>query len=1049
MIKQLLLSTLAYLASMQALAADDPGRLYMLGDATPAGWTNWHPYALDRVDLGVYVYEGGLTSGELKFTNEAGNWGTAFAPSANYQVGDGVTECAISADNTDDRKWRINTPGRYRITVDVRNETFKAERLGDLPECIYILGDAVDTWDSTQGHPVYRRPDGKYVYQTWMYRDGADGKTFKFTYGNQTRDEAEFYVPASAANDGDLCEISSGQHSMKSAKNGNGPIDSFWRVRTDGVYRVTVDLNNGAPSFTLENVYRTYGLNGYDDNIPAMNYWMAYEQCYTSNQPLDEWRFDANVKWLKENDFRDYGYEMVCTDGWIEGAQSVNKNGYITKYNSGWDKTLADQVRFCEEHGFQAGFYYDPLWMPRAAYDANCRIAGRDDKRTRDIKGDTNFNDFIYWVDADKDGAEQWVKGFVRYIINQGFKFLRIDFLNWYENSYGIDRYQKALRWIMEEARDEIWVSLVMPNCYDHAWAEQRNSDMFRISEDVFGGGFDFVSGRRRDQWQNGWANWGNLYNGFLDFSDIERHKTIMDGDFVRLNTCTGEGKYSAEYERQFWLSLLVMAGSPIAIADQFDSPGVETFKHLYCNRTLTALSREGFYGRPVSREPSSLDSYVWHGSTASGKRVVAFFNRDDNRRILSYDLNAHTSHSCAQDVYDVWQDVHLADFRDRIELMVEPHQCRFIIYTPADETGSVTSGSLGMLGVADDAGTSSNEPMMLDRTIKGTYVWEGLLISHGNIWNNRLFNFVESAGDWDKVNFLVPDWASADTDRQNVEDGKTYAMKRISGAGQPLGASWTVNWNDNGRYRIEVNTDNLTFTVTRIPDNIYALGNLAGEFDSRWGVEMQQLASCAEGDAFTKILTISPDNRSAEGKDLKFTINRAKWQDAYFLLPTADVTTDKTSNGVELQLNQPIPYLLRSRRFTRGYNNDDDYSANDMYLALDQQDHFWTLPSFVDKEAAVQVNTRNHTVTLVGDDMLTGMDNLDAPQIGFAVFCRAGHVIVTSAQALGQVSLFTIDGRLVARSATRNNYVELDAAIASGMYIVATDCGTKKIIIR
>lgn len=188
------------------------------------------------------------------------------------------------------------------------------------------------------------------------------------------------------------------------------------------------------------------------------------------------------------------------------------------------------------------------------------------------------------------------------------------------------------------------------------------------------------------------------------------------------------------------------------------------------------------------------------------------------------------------------------------------------------------------------------------------------------------------------------------------------------------------MNWNDNGRYRIEVNTDNLTFTVTRIPDNIYALGNLAGEFDSRWGVEMQQLASRAEGDAFTKILTISPDNRSAEGKDLKFTINRAKWQDAYFLFPTADVTTD---------------------------------------------------------------------VTLVGDDMLTGMDNLDAPQTGFAVFCRAGHVIVTSAQALGQVSLFTIDGRLVARSATRNNYVELDAVLASGMYIVATDCDTKKIIIR
>ena len=122
MLRRILISTLAWTAVLSAAALDDCGRLYMVGDATPAGWTVWHPYALDPDSRGVYVYEGGLTEGELKFTNEVGNWGTVFAPVAGVTIGTaGVADSRLSGDGNDDRKWRVTAPGRYRLTVDVRN----------------------------------------------------------------------------------------------------------------------------------------------------------------------------------------------------------------------------------------------------------------------------------------------------------------------------------------------------------------------------------------------------------------------------------------------------------------------------------------------------------------------------------------------------------------------------------------------------------------------------------------------------------------------------------------------------------------------------------------------------------------------------------------------------------------------------------------------------------------------------------------------------------------------------------------------------------------
>ena len=64
-------------------------------------------------------------------------------------------------------------------------------------------------------------------------------------------------------------------------------------------------------------------------------YWIAYEWCWVNNKAIPEYQWKKNIDWVAEN-LRDYGYDMICNDGWIEAAQTINENGYIKKYKSDW-----------------------------------------------------------------------------------------------------------------------------------------------------------------------------------------------------------------------------------------------------------------------------------------------------------------------------------------------------------------------------------------------------------------------------------------------------------------------------------------------------------------------------------------------------------------------------------------------------------------------------------------------------------------------------------------------------------------------------------------
>jgi hypothetical protein len=398
-------------------------------------------------------------------------------------------------------------------------------------------------------------------------------------------------------------------------------------------------------------------------------YWTTYGYEVQFNQimPEDEWI--ANVEWVDAN-FKSYGYKMLCTDGWIDSTQEVTRNGYIVKHDDSWTHGWASWAQQLSRKGMQLGVYYNPLWVTRSAIDnRSVTVVGRPDIRVADI---VNPNDpfdgthQLYWVDVTRDGAEQYVKGYVNYFRELGAAMLRIDFLGWYEIGYdqsegtvcmahGHDAYATALRW-MREAAGDMLLSLVLPNLFNHGAVERTYGDMIRIDNDVAQGGWFSIS-EGRQAWQPIWSQWNSPFMGFTGFSDVSgRGQVALDGDPTIISS------FSTDDERRSAINLFIMAGAPIAIGDRHDTIGANA--SFYQNKEVLALRDEGLVGKPIyanghllDYDPTSRDPERWVGQLPDSSWVVGLFNRSGSQLPVTRSVNFAKVlgvHSAAQ-VRDLW----------------------------------------------------------------------------------------------------------------------------------------------------------------------------------------------------------------------------------------------------------------------------------------------------------------------------------------------------------------------------------------------------------
>ncbi|RBW68313.1 hypothetical protein DS031_17485 [Bacillus taeanensis] len=453
-------------------------------------------------------------------------------------------------------------------------------------------------------------------------------------------------------------------------------------------------------------------------------YWMAYENPYSTNVAIPEDRWKNNVDWIAE-EFLPYGYDMVSLDGWIEGATQTTPNGYVLKHNDKWQYTWKEWGDYVKGKGLKYGIYYNPLWVtPAAVNDSSKTVINHPNLKVRDIVNtETTTTDWngvtlpgdrfvtdqgensLYWVDVNKPGAEDYIKGYVQYFKDAGADFLRIDFLSWYQTGWdgGLnkkvgnahwDEYETALRWIHEAAGEDLTVSLVMPYLQNHAEVELKYGDMVRIDEDVFNGGWDHVSGRSQT-WQDAWSQWKNPFQGLTGFSDVGgRGQMILDADFIRMNRY-GSASIN-DNERRSTISLYTLGGSPIAIADQYDTINNtgSNNERFYQNSEVIELNKLGLVAKPIYKnanpfypgegyeEGTSRDTERWVGQLPNGEWIVGLFNRSDQNAIKSIDFISELGLTGEAEVRDLWAHQDLG-YMKNYSANIEPHDVKLLKVIP------------------------------------------------------------------------------------------------------------------------------------------------------------------------------------------------------------------------------------------------------------------------------------------------------------------------------------------------------------------------------
>jgi hypothetical protein len=346
------------------------------------------------------------------------------------------------------------------------------------------------------------------------------------------------------------------------------------------------------------------GLN--ENQFKAPLYWSVYE--YHINREIggqaDHYIPESvllqNIEWVEQH-LKAYGYSMIALDGW--GDVSVtNEYGYLLKHSRNWQHDYAWWSEFLQQRGMELGIYDNPLWVHMDAVNRGGRVKGTNIPLASIIDPDEQSLWFT-WVQVNREGAEEYVKGNIEHYAEMGVRFLRVDFLSWFEDGFdknlgdtGPDRpredYLKALRW-MKEACDEhdILLSLVMPSLNSEAEAEKRYGHMFRINEDTYSGGWERFSEDNRGVRRDYWSQWANAFDGYIYWSYLSgRGKVILDGDFIRLNT------FETDHEKKSVISLHLIAGGPLAVSDQFNTIGNNV--SYYTNPEMLALNQDGFVGK-------------------------------------------------------------------------------------------------------------------------------------------------------------------------------------------------------------------------------------------------------------------------------------------------------------------------------------------------------------------------------------------------------------------------------------------------------------------
>jgi len=277
--------------------------LYMLGDATPNGWSADNATELTRTDNGIFTWEGKLTVGSYKFITTKGQ----FLPSYNNNGKDSLT--LRTSDDQPDGKFSIAEEHYYQMKVNLLTGAITCtESSGASPAYsnLYFVGEMTG-WSFVK---MSVDPLDPFLFRYGHYFSSSEKGDFKF--GTTDGSWENMYK---ATQD----KTSYTDQNIELVK-GSSP-DYKWSLQDNQcgkAYKLCVDIHSGKEKmmmkeFTPYNMIYLVGdatPSGWDlSNATAMTTSSAYVSTWTGHLNAGELKFSCD----KQSDWN--GAWFMCAQG--------------------------------------------------------------------------------------------------------------------------------------------------------------------------------------------------------------------------------------------------------------------------------------------------------------------------------------------------------------------------------------------------------------------------------------------------------------------------------------------------------------------------------------------------------------------------------------------------------------------------------------------------------------------------------------------------------------------------------------------------------------
>ncbi len=286
--------------------------LYMVGDATPNGWSldASTPLTASDEDPLIFFWEGPLNVGEMKLCLATSSWDVPFIRPLNAgqeinKVGLTDETFKMNAGNPDD-KWKVSESGIYNLRFDLRNWTMSASfiRNQDSPviepietDVLYIVGD-FNGWNIENPTPLEKKSD--YIFE---YEGPFTTGEMKACLSTGSWD-VSFIRPETNG-----CKIDkTGVESSNFVYTANP--DNKWKIEESGIYRITFDLQNWTIAVEYTGEFkpspRLYMIGEATDGGWSWDAATVIEAT-TANEKIFVWEGELGRGTFKASEIKDFG----------------------------------------------------------------------------------------------------------------------------------------------------------------------------------------------------------------------------------------------------------------------------------------------------------------------------------------------------------------------------------------------------------------------------------------------------------------------------------------------------------------------------------------------------------------------------------------------------------------------------------------------------------------------------------------------------------------------------------------------------------------------